>query len=130
MICFKLFPVIFMWWKVYELYLLMKGLICNIISGWLLICLWFNATAIVYWKHFSSLLLRFIVCFLFFSHLKESIHDPPWFKLIFYDTCNIIDQRYEKQVRCLSLFLLCLFDICVKKSQKVIHWFRSFHYQS
>ena len=88
MICFKLFPVIFMWWKVYELYLLMKGLICNIISGWLLICLWFNATAIVYWKHFSSLLLRFIVCFLFFSHLKESIHDPPWFKLIFYDTCN------------------------------------------
>ena len=130
MICFKLFPVIFMWWKGYELYLLMKGWICDIISGWLLICLWFNATAIAYWKHFSSFLLRFIVCFLFFSHLKESIHDPPWFKLIFYDTCNIIDQRYEKQVHCLSLILLSLFDICVKESQKVLHWFRSFHYQS
>ena len=68
----------------FQLYWLIKGLIFDILSGWLLICLWFNAMIKAYWKQLSSLFFGFIVVFLFFSYSGESIYDPLLFKLIFW----------------------------------------------
>ena len=83
MIWVKLFPVISMRWKIYffPIILINKDFIFDILSGWLLICSWFNATAIEYWKHLSSLFFGFIIVFLFFNQLWESVYDPPQFKL-------------------------------------------------
>ena len=48
-----------------QLYLLIWGLIFDILSGWLPISWWFSATVIAYWKHLLSLVfLGFIVAFL------------------------------------------------------------------
>ena len=50
----------------FQLYWLIKGLRLDIFSGWLLICLWFNAGIIAYWKQLSSLFFGLIVPFLTF----------------------------------------------------------------
>ena len=50
-----------------------------------LIFWWFNAAVTAYWKHLLSLFLEFIVAFLFFNHLGESIHDPPLFRLMLWN---------------------------------------------
>ena len=42
----------------------------------------FIAAAIAYWRHLSSLFFGFIVAFLFFNHLGESIYDPSLCRLI------------------------------------------------
>ena len=44
---------------------------------------WFSATVTAYLKHmFSVWSFGFIVAFLFFSHVRESIYDLPQFKLV------------------------------------------------
>ena len=41
----------------FQLYWLIKDLIFDILSGWFVMWLWFNATVKAYWKHLSSFLL-------------------------------------------------------------------------
>ena len=57
----------------FQSYWLKKDLRLDILSWWFLICLWFNAAIIAYWKQLSSLVFGFIVAFLFFNHSGESI---------------------------------------------------------
>ena len=40
--------------------------------------------------------------------------------ILSYDTCNAIGQRYQKQIRCLSLILLSISDIFIKENPKVL----------
>ena len=67
----------------FQSYWSIKGLRLDILSGWFLTCLWFNAAIVAYWKQLSSLFLGYIVAFLFFNHFGESIYyDPVLFRLI------------------------------------------------
>ena len=50
-----------------------------------------------------------------FNHFGESIS----FNL-FYGIYNAIDQYYQKQIHILSLILLNLFDVFVKKNQNIL----------
>ena len=65
-----------------QLYWSIKGLIFDILWGLFLMFWWFIATAKAYWKQLS-LFSGFIVAFLFFKNLGESMYDPPLFKPIF-----------------------------------------------
>ena len=66
----------------FQLHLLMKGLIFNILCEPFPISSSFNATVAAYWKHLSSPLIGFVVAFLFFIQLGESIYNPLQFWLI------------------------------------------------
>ena len=74
---------------------IIKGLRLDVLSGWLLICLWFNAAIAAYWKQLSSLFSGFIVAFFIFSHLGESVYDLTLFRL-FYKIDNAINHYYRK----------------------------------
>ena len=50
----------------FQLYLSIKGLIFDILSGWFLIYLWFNATVKACWKQLSSLFFEFIAALITF----------------------------------------------------------------
>ena len=52
----------------FQLYLSIKALNFDILSGWFSVSWWFNATVIEYWKHLLSLFLGFIVALLFNIH--------------------------------------------------------------
>ena len=68
-----------------------------------------------YWKKLSSLFFGFIVAFLLFNHLGESIYDDPiLFRLVFEDG-NTINQCYQKQNCFLLLILVNLFDSFAKE---------------
>ena len=84
----------------FQLYWSMKGLIFDILWR-----LFFNVLMKAYWKQLSSLFFGFIVAFLFFNHLGQSIYDPPLFKS-FFEGDNTINQYYQEQSRFLSLVLL------------------------
>ena len=101
----------------FQLYWSIKVLMFDIISGWLLLCSWFNATATAYWKHLSSLFLGFIVAFLFSNHLGEFVYDPPLFRLILW-SLQYNESTLSKKIHFLSLILLTFFCIFVKKNQK------------
>ena len=47
-------------------------------------------------KAFVSLILGFVVAFLFFTHLGESLYDTPYLNL-FYENYNAINQHYPKK---------------------------------
>ena len=98
-------------------YVMKSLIIFYILCGPFAIILWFNATVLAYWKHFLSLFLEFIVWFLFFSHLRESRHDPPQFTL-FYDIYSAIDQYYQEQIRCRLFLLLNFFWYFYKRESK------------
>ena len=53
---------------------------------------WFNATVEAYWIQLSSF-SGFIVAFLFFNHLGESMYDLPLVKP-FFESGNAINQYY------------------------------------
>ena len=52
--------------------------------------------------------------------------DQPQFRL-FYDICNAIDQRYERQIHDTLLILLSFFDIFVKENQMFLNDFIGFN---
>ena len=70
--------------------------------------------------------LELFVAFLFFNHLGELMYDQPQFRL-FYDICNAIDQRYERQIHYPLLILLSFFDIFVKENQMFLNDFIGFN---
>ena len=64
----------------FQSYLFIKGLFLVILCGTFFISSWFNATVTAYWKYLlCSLLMEFVVAFLFFIQLRESLYDPPKF---------------------------------------------------
>ena len=86
------FPVIFIY----------KGLVFVIICGSFFISSWFYETVTAYWKHLLSfLLIGYIVAFLFFIQLGESMHDLPWFGL-FYDIYSTKTEHNQRQTHHLS----------------------------
>ena len=100
----------------FQLYWSIKGLIFDILSGWLLICWWFNATVKAYWKQLSSLFLRLIVLFYFLA-IQENLYMIHFFSNLFSEGGNTINQYYQEQTRFLSLIFLNLFDNFVRDSK-------------
>ena len=90
-----------------HLYLFIKGLIFLIPSACFPISSWSNVTVPTYWKHLlSSLLIGFIIAFLFFIQSGESIYDP-----LLYDIYNAINDHNRRQNHYLSWFQIMLISI-------------------
>ena len=59
----------------------------------------FNPTVTTYWKNLLSFLLKgFIVAFLFFIQLGESMFEPPWFGFIL-RIYNTITEHIQRQTQ-------------------------------
>ena len=80
----------------FQLYWLINGLIFNNFCGSFLTFWQFNGMVKVYWKQLLSLFIRFIVDFLFFSHLGESNMMITFCSDFFFAGYNIINQHYQK----------------------------------
>ena len=69
-----------------------QGLFFDILSGWVLICLWFNATVKAYWKQLSSLFFGFYVVFLLlFFTIQENLYMIHLFSNLFFKGGNLIN---------------------------------------
>ena len=81
---FKLFSIFCIWRKIYifSLILAYKGRSLYYSLWIILICSWFSATVIAYWKQLSSIFFGFIFAFLHPIYLGESLYDPPWLMTI------------------------------------------------
>ena len=109
------FPIIFSWWIVLSFLAIFLVILC----GYFVIFSWFNATITASWKHLSFLLIRFIVAFLFFIQLGESVYDALWFNL-FHDNYNTITEYNHRKTHYLS-WIVNYFDIYFK-------WIKEFFY--
>ena len=98
----------------YQLYLVIKGLIFVILCGSFFISSWFNATVTGYWKYLLSfLLIGSIVSFLFCIQSGEFKYDSPRFRFILWHYNNTISGHNWRQIHYLLsiqiILITCLF---------------------
>ena len=113
----------------FQLYLSIKGLIFDIVFGWLLICLWFNATVKAYWKQLHHYFLDILLLFYFWT-IQENLYMVRLFSKLFFECGNTINQNYDESTHFISLILPTHLDIFAKEKQQVFCYFNLFHYPS
>ena len=99
-ILFKIFPIFLVWWKIYFFPVVLVYKRSNFWhSGWFSIFSWFNAAVTANWKHLSSLLFWFVVCFLFFIQQGVSIYKSRFRLLWYLQYISLIISKKKKKIK-------------------------------
>ena len=101
----------------FQLYLSIKGLIFDIVFGWLLICLWFNATVKAYWKQLHHYFLDILLLFYFWT-IQENLYMVRLFSKLFFECGNTINQTMTNQLTSSHWFFQPILIFLQKKNNK------------